>query len=115
MSGRQHPLVLVPRFTTYAGPGDFTTSPVDVSRFLDGMIHMWRSALVGTSPSLLFHFEESTDQEVWSQVASLDPGAGTEATLPLLFTRPLLRARVEIFGGDTVATCYAHGYLLEPS
>lgn len=115
MSGRQYPLVLVPRYTTYAGAGEFTTMPLNVSRFVEVFLHLWRAALVGTAPSIQFHFEESSDQDRWIELTALDPGAVTEVTVPLPITRPLLRVRVEILGVDSVATCYVHGYLLEPS
>jgi hypothetical protein len=115
VAGRRDPLVLIPRYTTYAGDGNFTTVPLDVSRFEGAFIHLWRGALVGTSPSIQFHFEASVDQALWTDIFTIDPGAATELSFSLAITRPLLRVRVETLGLDTVATCYAHGYLVRPS
>src|SRR3989304_1558448 len=81
MAGELVPLVLLPRYTTYAGKVNadqyFTTIAMDVTQYTSAIVNTWRGKIVGpTTPGFKAWFRESTDQVVWSLCdgAPGDPG-----------------------------------------
>jgi hypothetical protein len=78
---RTTPVVLLGRYTTFAGNNIFYTLPINVVAFDSFEIFFWRG----------------------------DPGPQQEVTLTADITRPWLRATVEING--TAGTGYAYGHL----
>ena len=105
---RTTPVVLLGRYTTFAGNGTFYTLPINVVAFGSFEIFAWRGEMeLGDSFTLTI--EESLDQKNWTSVIAADPGAQQEARLAADITQPWLRARVD---KDTGAiTCYAYGNL----
>lgn len=117
MAGRLTPVVLLPRFTTLAGADTFRTIGMDVTEYSSGLINMWRSPLVGASPTFAFLFEESSDQAVWTACAftpsETDPGADDETQYTVTLKKRWLRLSITLGGTSPVATCWAVGFLEE--
>ncbi|MHC4611168.1 MAG: hypothetical protein ACYS7M_12560, partial [Planctomycetota bacterium] len=100
------PVVLLGRYTTFAGNNIFYTLPINVVAFDSFEIFFWRGEMQG---SFILTIEESLDQKNWTSLTSTDPGPQQEVTLTADITQPWLRATVEING--TAGTGYAYGYL----
>lgn len=116
MSGRQYPIVLFPRFTTFAGAGTYTSLPIDVSAFESIRLYVWRGVLVGTVPTFAIGLEGSSDRDVWAPIGGNpgDPGPFVEAQFLRLLRYQFIRAKVittSASAGDVAATCYAYGFL----
>jgi len=113
MAGKRFPVVLIPRYSTYAGANDFTTIGMEVTPFSSALITIWRNNLIGSSPTCTFEFEESTDRTVWTTCSgggTTDPGADTQQEVSLDLRKRYLRAKVSLGGGGVAATLYAIGY-----
>lgn len=97
MAGAYVPLVLVPRYTSYIGAGEYVTAPLDVTEFSRFVVAVWRGLLVGdpvTGAGLSISFE-------WSDDADADGWFGFFGHTPI--TTP---------NGDTVVTAdLSHRYL----
>ena len=127
MAGELVPLVLLPRYTTYAGqavtPPDyyFTTIAMDVTQFSAAILNMWRGEIVGgTTPSFTVWYEESTDQDNWTVCSGSpgagsggDPGTNTEVQYSLALKKRWFRVKIELGGADNVVSCWAVGFLEE--
>lgn len=113
MSGVMVPLVLVPRYTTYAGPADFTTIGVDVTEYSEASIAVWRGNLAGAPGTFALNFQGSLDQKTWGNLlgSDQDPGALTEVLYEFQLKLPYLRMILKLTGTDAVVTAYACGYL----
>ncbi len=113
MAGKRFPLVLVPRYSTYAGAGDFTTIGMEVTPFVSALVTIWRNSLNGTSPTCTFEFEESTDRTVWTTCSgggAVDPGTDTEHLVSVELKKRYFRSRVKLGGTGVAASLYAVGY-----
>lgn len=125
MAGELVPLVMVPRYTTYAGnvtgytanPG-FTTVGMDVSEYDSAIINFWRGPIVvetGT-PTFLVTCQESTDQNVWSTCAGTTADTAVSENAELQFTPTLskrwFRIKIMVAGTKPVVSCWAVGYLI---
>lgn len=126
MAGELVPLVLLPRYTTYAGkPASgiqyFSTIGMDVTAYQNAIVNTWRGKVVGsTTPGFTIWFEESTDQNVWSACTGSpggasggDPGENAETQYTLTLKKRWFRVRVQLGGADNVASCWAVGFLEE--
>jgi hypothetical protein len=119
MPGVRDRIILFPRYTTLAGPGDFTTQPINVAAYSGGDITLWLGGVVtsgGGSISGDFTIEESTDQAVWWACAggTATLSAGNSTTLSPTFTRAWLRIKFTMApAGDALAvsTVYATGFI----
>jgi len=123
MSDDLVPLVMLPRFTTYAGRASpsqyFATIGMDLTEYDQAVINMWRGNVVGSiTPGFAVWFEESTDQDNWTVctgapggAAGCDPGQNTEQQYTLAIRKRWFRMRVQLGGADNVVTCWAVGYL----
>lgn len=121
MAGELTPVVMVPRYSTYAAgssPQEFTTIAMDVTSYENAILNVWRSALVGTTPTFLIFFEESTDQVSWFPCSGPssggeDPGDDTEEQYTAALKRRWFRIRIKLTGTGVVATCWCVGFLEE--
>ncbi len=125
MDGELVPLVMLPRFTTYAGLADptqgFTTIGMDVTQYEGAILNVWRGHIVGTvTPGFTIWFEESTDQDRWTPcegppggARGNDPGENAEQQYDMRIKKRWFRIRVQLGGADNVVTCWAVGYLRE--
>jgi len=118
MPGELVPLVLLPRFSTYAGADDFHTVAMDVTEYSSAIVNVWRGKHVSaTSPTFGVTFQESTDQINWTTcsgtTANSDPGQDTEVQYTATLTKRWFRIKVTIGGTSPapVCTCWAVGFL----
>ena len=113
MAGLLVPLVLIPRYSTYAGPTTFTTIGMDVSEYEKAIVSYWRSvgANLGT---IAVSFEESMDQITWTACAGgpyTDPGASTEAQFQPVISKRWFRVTIILTGANSVCSCWCIGFL----
>ncbi len=123
MIGVQVPLVLVPRYSSYMGEGDYVSAALDVSAYSDGAVSVWRGKLVGASTAFKFYVQVSTDALVWTDFPLngvgptwIDPGENQVQVAAFTCTRQWLRAKVtlEKNGADSPAvSCWASGLITE--
>lgn len=114
MIGELVPLVLIPRYTSFVGANEFTTTPFDAADFSTGSVRLWRGALLGTdSPTFLAFFETSNDKVVWTpqNPSGDDPGANSAMPITLALGRRWLRVRVVLTGTNPAVTCMCAGTL----
>lgn len=102
MKGPLVPVSVLPRFTSYVGPGTYLTVPLDVQGYDDGHLVFWRGPLVGGAASNPFRtwFEESHDAQVWTQIVTAPSSPVSTANASGDFVVPLtkrwFRVRVEL-------------------
>ena len=114
MAGKSVPVVIVPRFTTYAGAGSFDTEAIAVSRYASLGAVFWRAALLGAGAGLAIAvaFEESNDGDSYSTCGGgpwVIPAAGQESFMTVAFTKAWLRFRTILTGTNPVVTCRLAG------
>ena len=114
MSGELVPLVLLPRYTTYAGVGTYTTIAMDVTEYQSAIVNVWRGVLNGGG-TVTISFEESTDQVNWTTCtdgAGGDPGTDSETQYTPTLKKRWFRAKVVTTGTEVVTvTMWAVGFL----
>jgi len=114
MAGELVPLVMLPRYTTYAGDSTFTTVAMDVTDYQKAILNVWRGKLVGSGPTFDISFEESTDQDSWTVCTNGsggDPGTETEAQYTPDLNKRWFRVKITLGGSSPIATCWAIGFL----
>ena len=113
MAGLYVPLVLIPRFSTYAGATTFSTVGMDTSEYEKAVLSFWRSG-PGTLTTFAITFEESMDQITWSTCGGgpfTDPGATTETQFSPVLTKRWFRVSVTLTGTNATVTCWCIGFL----
>lgn len=118
MAGELVPLVLIPRYTTYSGTptDDFTTIGLDVTQYSEAIVNVFLSDLVGTAGTVTMFFEESTDQNSWTECTGTGPSGeslseNTEAQYTATLAKRWFRVRVVLPNANNVATLWATGFL----
>lgn len=126
MAGELVPLVLLPRYTTYAGlPGTgggtigvayFSTIGMDVTQYQSAIVNVWRGKLIGTAAvAPKFNLEESSDQVSWTPctgpAADFDPGENVEDQYTAALSKRWFRIKLLLGNADNVLTCWAVGFL----
>jgi hypothetical protein len=119
MAGELVPLVLLPRYTTYvgrpaSGTNFYSTIAMDVTEYTSAIVNVWRGKILGTSASIAFTFQESTDQVEWTDcsgvTAGVDPGENVETQYVATLKKRWFRVKV-LMGTDAIASCWAVGFL----
>ncbi len=122
MQGEQVPLILVPRYTSYCGAGDYLSAPVDTAGYWSASVAFWRGRLLGTSsPAVKFYAQGSTDAIEWFDLALrtppdpvwLDPGQDNAVTRGVTLQYRWLRVKVVLSGTDPAVSCWAAGLVIE--
>jgi hypothetical protein len=115
MAGELVPLVMIPRFTTYAGVGTYSTIAMEVTEYQSAILNVWRGPAVGTWG---IRFEESTDGVGWadctvtpSGTPPYDPTENTEIQYVATLRKRWFRVSAVLAGTNPVATCWAVGFL----
>ncbi len=106
------PIVLIGRFTTFAGTTDCVTLPVSVQQYDRAELTCWCG---GMEAGVTFEatVQGSTDGVTWADLNTFLFTASSEHTVGLDLTRPLMRAVVSLSGGTfPVVTCYLTGVLI---
>jgi len=116
MAGELVPLVLLPRYSTYAGAADFTTIAMEVTDYETAIVNLYRGPLLGTGPTFAATLQESTDQQSWSDcsgtnTSAYDPGASTEGQMTATLKKRWFRIKVTLGGTAPVGSCWALGFL----
>ena len=113
MNGALVPVVLLPRYSTYFGAGDFTTVPLNVEAYSKGTITLWRGRLLGTTPAFKAYFEDSHDTVTWTPFnpSGEDPGNVSSMIVRFDLARRWLRVRIDLDGTQPAVTCWAVGTL----
>ena len=116
MAGELTPLVVLPRYTTYAGASIFVTIAMDVTEYQTAIVNLWRGRLIGTdTPTITFTCQESSDQVNWTDCAGTnvndDPGQETELQASATLAKRWFRLRIVLTGTNPIATCWAVGFL----
>jgi len=123
MSNDLVPLVMLPRYSTFAGRASatqyFKTIGMDVTEYDQAIINLWRGRVVGSNtPGFAMWFEESTDQDNWTRCVGsppgpegCDPGEDTEQQYTLVLKKRWFRMRWQLGGADNVVSCWAVGFL----
>ena len=110
------PIVLIPRFTTFAGLNtNFRTHAIAVTEYESIEVFVWRGDLDDPGWSVTFEVEESMDQQTWTTVLSASPSATTELRATGTLTKSYIRANFTMAGnsGDfPICTAYATGNLI---
>jgi hypothetical protein len=121
MAGAESSIVLLPRFTSLYGEAvgtrEFTTLPLDVSRFGSAQFQFWRGPILYAEGGSSFYvaLEESLDAENWALGASAPTDIELPANQALFFSYAFrlrwfrLRAKFATNGG--MVTCWAEGLL----
>ena len=113
MAGELVPLVLIPRYTTFAGAETFTTIGMEVTDYEKALVNMWRGPLAGGG-SFVATFEESTDGTTWSTCTGAtpgDPGEDTEVQYTPSLNKRWFRVKIVLTGTDPAVTVWALGFL----
>src|SRR5688572_5950350 len=64
-------IILLPRYTSFAGAGTFRTAPMNVRDFGQVIATYTKVAYIGTSgPVVNVYFEQSPDLEIWAEIGS---------------------------------------------
>jgi hypothetical protein len=121
MAGTLVPVVMFPRYSSFAGRNLYTTIPIDVTDYSRAILTCWRGPLKEpVDAGMSFGCEESSDQETWVGCAgtntSFDPGDGTEgvadATLKRRWFRLVLNLSSDAPHQNLLdVTCWAVGHL----
>lgn len=108
---RTVPIVLLPRGTSFAGAGTYSTIGVSLRPFRVVRLDLWRGTLLGTgSPTFTAFLEESSDGVSWHDLSGggIDPDTGGDAATVEVGCR-LFRARVVLTGTNPVVSCHIVG------
>jgi hypothetical protein len=113
VAGRSVPIVLIPRFTTFLGMGNYDSEPIPVAEYAAAVITVWRGFLIGTSPGFAVHFFEANDNTLWAPCpgSSGDPGTNIEAVFTATLSKAWMFVRVVLAGTGAGATCWAEGFM----
>lgn len=115
MAGDRVPIVLIPRFTTYAGASTFFSYALEVGAYSELTLTAWRAPLVGSGAVFQLSVEESLDRTEWQDCAGsqdVDPGTNVEAPYAWPLTQRWMRTRLVLAGSSPVVTCWAQGFLI---
>jgi len=113
MAGRNVPIVLIPRFTTYAGATSFITAAIPVSPYSALNFDFWHGPVIGTFGSIILALQESNDGSRWDDCTGSVPGiapAEGEVPVSVTITKAWLRLVVALAGTDMAVTCWAEGF-----
>lgn len=99
-------LILLPRFTTFAGATTFETPPMNVRAYGFALIDLALAGALGSPlAGLSVAVEESPDLGIWQLVGTLAPGSATQVA----FAFEWMRLKVTVTGTDPVVSCWSVG------
>ena len=114
MAGELVPLVMLPRYSTYAGATTFYTIAMDVTEYQAAILNVWRGPGPATGEFDMY-LEESTDAIAWSDCSGvsnpLNPTADTETQYVPLLKKRWFRIRLVLSGASAIVSCWAVGFL----
>lgn len=107
-------VVLIPRYTTFAGDTTFHTLPIDVVEYDGAELTAWRGGMP-SGCTCEVSVEGSVDGEEWTEIQSAILTDNVEHPIDIDLDRPLLRAVVSLAGTVSdlaVTTMYLVGTLI---
>ena len=117
MAGELVPLVMLPRYSTFAGATTFTTIAMDVTEYSKAILNVWRGPM-SVGDGFALRCQESTDGTNWSDCVPVspttwpvDPGADTEAQYEAELRKRWFRVELIVTGSDPTVSCWAVGFL----
>lgn len=102
MIGELVSVVMLPRFTSYVGPGSYATAPLNVEEYFVATLTFWRGPLVGGAAVNPFrvYFEESHDAVAWTDAFTTPTPpvitAGTWDSYTVVLWKRWFRIRTEL-------------------
>lgn len=100
-------MILIPRFTAFAGVGTFLTAPMNVREYSRVLASFVVAATIGSSaPGVAVVVQESADLEIWTDIGGDLNGAGT-ATRDFGFE--WIRLKLVVTGTGPAFTCWCVG------
>jgi hypothetical protein len=111
MSGRNVPVVLLPRYTTYIGGGSYPTLPIPSSAYGGLSATFWMGNGVGP-PGVTLAWMESNDLETWTVCAGGLTSPTPNAVLPSIvtLTKAWFRLVVILANPNDGATMWCEGF-----
>ena len=102
-------LILLPRFTTFAGAGEFATPPLNVRVYRAALIDLGVAGALGSpAATVTVVVQESPDLAHWEDLTTLVVGDATEAG----FGFEWMRLLITVAGSDPAVTCWSVGTFL---
>lgn len=97
-------VLLLPRYTSFAGATTYLTPPMNVRAYDGGYFLFTQVAALGSTPaSLAVKVQESPDLEIWTDIlTSLTSAVPSER----LFQFEWIRLEIVLAGTDPAATCW---------
>jgi len=105
MQGTMVPVVLIPRFTTYAGEADYESAPVDVTAF-DRLVVEYSCTPVTGGGTVTCEFQDSHDATTWFTLDSRTATGDVRVDLSRRWLRVVVRV-----GPSQGLTCWCSGQL----
>lgn len=99
-------LILLPRFTTFAGATTFETPPMNVRGYGQALIDLMLVGALGSpAAALAVEVQESPDLGIWRDIGTLVSGSTTN----VVFSFEWVRLKVTVSGADPAVTCWSVG------
>ena len=100
-------IILLPRFTSFAGSGTFLTAPMNVRAYHEALIQFDVVATLGTTgPTISACVQESPDLEYWQDIG---PALTHNDSVPKAFRFEWIRLKVTVSGADPGFTGWCVG------
>lgn len=120
VAGKNVPVVLLPRFSTFVGPTPCWSAPIPVSPYVSVAFDFWNAAMNGApAAGVQVDVQESNDLlerqgNTWDTCAGgspwvRGPGPG-QAPLSAVLTKAWMRIGVTPLGTQPGVTCHAEGF-----
>lgn len=115
MAGERIPIVIIPRFTTFAGASTFFSYALEVSEYSELQLTLWRAPLVGSGAVFQLSTQQSLNRSDWQSCPGsqdVDPGTNLESAYAWPLDTQWLRTKLVLSGSGPVVTCWAQGFLI---
>lgn len=115
MAGRNVPIVLIPRFSTYVGQTTCWSQPIPVSAYSGLTFDFWNATMNGApAAGVQIDVQQSNDNVSWETCQGgspfiRSPGTG-QAQLTAVLNKAWMRFGVTPLGTQPGITCWAQGF-----
>lgn len=107
MSEAVDKILLIPRYTAFAGAGTFLTAPMNVREYSRVLATFEEAGALGASgPTVLVYIEESPDLEIWNEIGD---SINDHETDTREFQFEWMRLKLVVSGSDPGFTCWCVG------
>lgn len=107
MQATSERVVLIPRYSSYAGAGTFLTPPMNVRDFESAnFIYTLSGALGVIGPTVTVEVEESPDLSLWYPIGAALFSGDVESRS---FQFEWMRLKITLSGADPAFTCWCVG------